>query len=103
MSETQITWKEMMRFATPILLIVVNVCIGMVLSNQTDIKAVVHNVDDKLFKHLTNDEMHGPRSLMVTKPEFSLFQAMGDAQMKDIRDAIYDVKMMLKDHDKKTS
>lgn len=91
-------WKETLRFATPLLLIVINVCIGMVLSNQSDIKTSIAGIDDKLFKHLTNDEMHSPRSVVVTKPEFTLYQEMRESQLKDIRDNMIDIKVMLKDH-----
>jgi len=66
---------------TPFLLLVMTAIGGSINSRLTDI-------DNKMFKHLTNDELHCPRSLMVTKAEYNIYQTMRDRQMADIKDQL---------------
>jgi hypothetical protein len=72
---------EWLRLVTPIL-----VTIGIFL--MTNIMRQLEDIDAKLFKHLTNDEMHCPRSLTVMKPEFLIYQNMRDKQMDDMREGL---------------
>ena len=74
-------WSEYMRWITPIL---VTLCLFFL----TQINAKVDEIDTKLFKHLTNDDMHTPRSVVVDKETFALYQVMRDKQMGDLRDGL---------------
>jgi hypothetical protein len=82
------SWTEYLRLITPFLLLVVTGYCSFISSKLTEI-------DDKLFKHLTNDELHAPRSLVVTKPEFLIYQTMRDKQMEDIKNAVLDMRCAL--------
>jgi hypothetical protein len=50
------------------------------------IKSDISKIDDKLFRHLTNDEIHAPRTMVVNKSEFEIYQIMRDRQMTDLKD-----------------
>jgi len=73
--------SEIFRWITPSLL-----TIGIFILSGISTRS--KDIDDKLFRHLTNDEIHSPRSLVVTKPEFLIYQEMRDKQMDDLKDLI---------------
>lgn len=77
-SHNQKGWAEYLRFITPIL---VTICLFL-LSN---INSKVDDISDKLFKHLTNDEMHTPKSIAVSKAEFMVYQQMNQQQIEGFR------------------
>jgi hypothetical protein len=81
MADNGRSWTEHFRIITPFLLLVLTAIGGSINSRLTDI-------DTKLFKHLTNDELHCPRSLMVTKAEYNIYQTMRDRQMMDIKEQL---------------
>lgn len=85
-------WTENFRVITPILLLVMSAFLTYLIADfsnfKTDIKTQLTCIDEKMFKHLTNDEMHSPRSLIITKPEFEMYQSMRDKQMNDIKDSM---------------
>ena len=56
-------WTENFRIFTPILVTIACFMLGNLISTT-------NKIDDKLFKHLTNDEVHAPRSQTVSKIEF---------------------------------
>ena len=95
-------WKENLRLATPLLLLVVTL-LGWSLNRNVDqmdrkiddTRCIVVNIQQQIFKHMTNDEMHAPRSIVITKPEFMLYQQMRDEQIKDIRDSVYEIKCLI--------
>ena len=74
-------WTEIFRLITPFFLIVITYIGGNINTRLTDI-------DTKLFKHLTDNEIHSLRNLIVTKPEFLIYQEMRDKQMNDLKDLI---------------
>jgi len=88
-------WTEYMRWITPVL---VTICIFFL----TVINAKVDKIDDKLFKHLTNDELHPPKTLFVTRAEFSIYQEFRATQMEDFNDSMKEIKELLREHDKNT-
>lgn len=53
------------KFITPILVTIAIFMLGVVM-------AQVNRIDEKLFHHLANDEIHMPRSLYVSKAEFEM-------------------------------
>jgi len=82
------SWTEYFRIITPFLLLVLTLAAGGINSKLADI-------DTKLFKHLTNDEMHCPRSMVIQKPEFDVYQSMRDRQMCDLKEDIKEIKRLL--------
>ena len=53
------------KYITPVLVTIAIFMLG-------NIMAQVGRVDEKLFHHLANDEIHMPRSLYVSKAEFDI-------------------------------
>jgi len=51
------------KFITPVLVTIAIFMLGSIM-------AQVNRIDEKLFHHLANDEIHMPRSLYVSKAEF---------------------------------
>jgi hypothetical protein len=88
-------------YLTPIFLFVMGLYVNEIRQNNNMVLAKVNDIDVKLFKHLTNDELHGPRSLMMTKVEFELYQKFRDQQMGELKADLVDIKKMLLTHDAK--
>jgi hypothetical protein len=83
-------WTEYFRVATPFLLLVMTF-IGTTFNERlTTISNGIAELDTKVFKHLTNDELHPPKSIVVTKAEFSIYQEMRNEQMRSIKDVVKD-------------
>lgn len=72
---------EWFRFITPVL---VTVAITMVGSLRMDIKSI----EDKMFKHFTNEELHMPRARIASKGEFDLYREYTDKQITALVAAI---------------
>lgn len=53
------------KYITPVLVTIALFMLGSIM-------AQVSRVDEKLFHHLANDEIHMPRSLYVSKAEFDI-------------------------------
>lgn len=53
---------------------------------------------DMMFKHFTNDELHAPRSLVVMKPEFAIYQELRNEQVKELRDGQIRIQNLLEKH-----
>jgi len=51
------------KYITPVLVTIAIFMLGTIM-------AQVNRIDEKLFHHLANDEIHMPRSLYVSKAEF---------------------------------
>jgi hypothetical protein len=84
------SWTEYFRIISPMLLTVLIFMAGQIQTNQKEIKDELLDINSKLFRHLTNDEIHCPRSIMITKDEVNLLTKMRDRQIQDIRDVIRD-------------
>jgi hypothetical protein len=100
MAENKTTFGEGVKYLTPILVTIALFMIGGMRSDmtkvETSLSAQISSVDIKLFKHLTNDEIHTPKSIVISKPEFTIYQTMRDKQMSDIKEMITDVRADLK-------
>jgi len=53
------------KFITPVLVTIAIFMLGTIMTQ-------VSRIDEKLFHHLANDEIHMPRSLYVSKAEFEM-------------------------------
>lgn len=85
---SKIVW---FRFITPILVTIVLFIVSLELTT-------ISKIDNKLFLHLTNDNIHTPKDFVVTRAEFNLYQIMRDKQMSDVRDVLVDVKKLVEKH-----
>lgn len=65
---------EWFRFITPVL---VTVAITMVGGLRADIK----EIDSKMFSHLTNEDLHTPRSRIASQAEFTLYREYTDKKL----------------------
>jgi hypothetical protein len=82
--EKEKSWTEGFRILSPILLLSLNLLAGILISNQKTMTDGITEIDQKLFHHLTNDEMHTPRSLVVEKVEYMAVQKMRDKQFEQL-------------------
>lgn len=92
---------EYLNYVTPVFLFVLTLYVNAITQNENMVLAKVNDIDQKLFKHLTNDELHSPRSLMMTKAEFEIYEKMRDEQFGEIRTSMSDIKEIVKEHSAK--
>ena len=71
-------WTEYFRIITPFLLLVIT-------GFATVINSRLCDIDNKLFTHLTNAELHFPRTQVVPKSEFDLTLKNIERQLDDIK------------------
>ena len=71
--------SEVFRWLTPMLITIAIYQLGT-------ISSTVSKLDEKVFKHLTNDEIHTPKSIVVNKAEFEIYQSFRDKQMSDLKE-----------------
>lgn len=81
---------ELMRFVTPAL-------IAITLAFVNSINGKIDSLDDKVFKHLTNDEIHAPRSQFVSDTQFDLYQKMRDKEMDSMGSCVLEIKQLIKE------
>lgn len=78
------------KYITPVLVTIVIFMLGTII-------AQVNRIDEKLFQHLANDQIHMPRSQFVSKAEFDLhckfFEKENDRILKAIDDLRNDLKV----------
>ena len=77
------------RFITPVLVTIAIFMLG-------NITGQVYRIEDKLFHHLANDEIHMPRSQFVSKAEFDLQSRFIEKENDRIIKAIDDLRNDLK-------
>jgi len=84
--QSSVGWTK---YITPVLVTIAIFMIG-------NIMAQVGRVDEKLFHHLANDEIHMPRSLYVSKAEFDIQSRFIEKENDRIIKAIDDLRNDLK-------
>jgi hypothetical protein len=77
-------WTEGFRMLTPVGLAVVGYFISVMNGNFTRLDTDVKDMRIEISHHLQNSELHVPRSTVVSKDEFVIYQAMRDKQMVDL-------------------
>jgi hypothetical protein len=73
------------KYITPVLVTIALFMLGYIM-------AQVSRVDEKLFHHLANDEIHMPRSLYVSKAEFDIQSRFIEKENDRIIKAIDDLR-----------
>ena len=108
MTDTKSDWKEYFRLFTPFMLILVSIIgwgirekVSDMQQSITSVQCQVAAFDEKMFKHLTNEEIHIPRATVVNKAEFDLYQKMRDRQMDSMENVVRDIRNMLKENNYK--
>lgn len=69
------------KFITPVLVTIALFMLG-------NIMAQVGRVEEKLFHHISNDEIHMPRSQFVSKAEFEMQSRFSEKEIDRILQAI---------------
>ena len=82
-------WMEYFRLVTPFLQTIIVIGIA-ILSTQ------LNKMDDKIFAHLTNDEIHAPRTFYVQGSNFDLYQKMRDKEMQGLYDCVNVIRSDIK-------
>ena len=77
------------KYITPVLVTIAIFMLGVIMSQ-------VNRIDEKLFHHLANDEIHMPRSLYVSKAEFDVQSRFIEKENDRIIKAIDDLRNDLK-------
>jgi len=90
--------KDWLGLVTPILVTIMLFMLQGLNGEIGGIKGDLKETNMMVFKHLTNDELHCPRSVTVTKPEFLIYQNMRDKQMDDIRASNIRIEGLLEKH-----
>lgn len=85
-------WVGYLRLVTPLISFIVMFLIMTIKGDISRIENSVKDLDTKMFKHITNDEMHSPRSLVVLKPEFQMYYNMINGQLNSINNEICEIK-----------
>jgi hypothetical protein len=75
---------KVLQISVPVLIFVLGVYIHQVDNNITAVKSDAKTNYELVFKHLTNDEIHTPKSISLTRPEFAIYQQFRDKQMTDL-------------------
>lgn len=57
-----------------------------------------NKIDDKLFKHLTNDDLHVLRSTVVSKGEFDIVTKMREQQFNRIDSKLDNIDKLIQRH-----
>jgi len=82
------------KYITPVLMTIAIFMLGTIM-------AQVNRIDEKLFQHLANDQIHMPRSQFVSKAEFDLhckfFEKENDRIIKAVDDLRNDLKVKSRD------
>lgn len=82
------------KYITPVLVTIAIFMLGTIM-------AQVNRIDEKLFHHLANDELHTPRSLVVSKAEFEIhcrfFEKENDRIIRAIDELRNDLKVKSRD------
>lgn len=84
--QNSVAWTK---FITPVLATITIFMLGVII-------AQVNRIDEKLFHHLANDEIHMPRSLYVSKAEFDIQSRFIEKENDRIIKAIDDLRNDLK-------
>jgi hypothetical protein len=61
-----------------------------------------NKIDDKLFKHLTNDDLHVLRSTVVSKGEFDIVTKMREQQFCSIQEQLNRLSGLLERQSERT-
>jgi len=81
-----------LRLVTPILLIFISFYINTIDKKISCLDNTLATLDERILKHMMNDEMHTPKSMVVTKAEFSIYQEMRNDQMTSLKDDMFELR-----------
>lgn len=80
---------DFLRFGTPILVTVTIFLSGILLTK-------INVMEERIFKHLTNEELHAPRSMYVSNAEFALQTKFTEQYFVSVQKSVEDIRCDLK-------
>jgi len=80
----------------PIGITLISVLLSFNIFMLTGLKKDVHKIDDKIFHHLTNDEMHVLRDTVTTKAEFEMHRKFANSLYTNVCEMIDKLEINLK-------
>ena len=83
---------EIFRALTPIGLFIIAFFLNGLLYDFRSLNGKLDSVDAKIFLHMTNDGIHAPRTLFMTKAEFDTYSKMRDKQWDTFERYLCDIK-----------
>ena len=89
-------WMEYLRLLTPMGIFVVGIYVSMINNGLNEVKESIKCLDSKMFIHLTNDEIHTPKTIAITRAEFDVYQNMRDQQMSDMKELLLEIRQDIK-------
>ncbi len=92
------SWTEYFRIIAPFLLLLLTWIGSGINTNLSRLDAKIDNLDTKIFRHLTNEEIHIARNAVVDKNTFEIYQSMRDKQMCDLKEGINRIESLLMKH-----
>lgn len=94
MTDKRVNWWELFRLITPLMITVGLFMIG-------NINTKIDCLDQKVFTHLTNHDIHIPRETIVNKGEFELINNIRATQFAKIESALSELRAMIIENMKK--
>jgi hypothetical protein len=100
------SWITYVQISIPVLVFGLGVYVNQVNSNigsvkeqiktykqDTDLKfcqysTEIKDFNDKVFKHMTNDEIHTPKSITISKAEFQIYQEFRGREISDLKNLV---------------
>jgi len=97
MSKDNTGWMQYLRLVTPFLLILIGLYTNGIRGDLSRIDIKLSDIDSKLFRHLTNDDIHTPKDIVITRAEFKIYQEMRERQMCTLEEIIRELNNTLKE------
>lgn len=97
-SDSNKSWLEYLRIATPIMIFALGVYVNLMNNSMTELKSEIVGMRADMFHHLTNAELHIPRATIVSKDEFFIYQSMRDKQMEGVKEGMTRIETLLQKH-----
>lgn len=94
-------WQVYLRLITPLIGFIVMLLVMGVRGDISRLDSNVKELDAKMFKHLTNDELHSPRSIMLPRAEFGIYLEGLNIQLRSINNEIVEIKNYILDKEVK--
>lgn len=98
-------WKDYANILGAAFGFVVMLVVANTNGNISEIKGNVTEIKGQLFTHLTNHELHTPRTVVeeqlkdkVSTEQFVIYQTMRDRQMTDIKESLARLEMKIDEH-----
>lgn len=84
------SWTEYFRVITPFLLLILTWLSSSITARIDKMDNKIDSLDNKIYHHMTNDEIHTPKDIVITRPEFLIYQELRSKEMNTLKDMLID-------------